>query len=61
MRFLAAAVHYAVEVTVLIAMALVAIIVWPIVAIYRLIRWAELQVVYGGDKQARDKDRWRGD
>lgn len=59
MRYLAGVAHYAEAAIILASLALVTIVILPVVAAYRLARWAELQTIYDGDEQARDKDRWR--
>lgn len=61
MRYLAIAVHFAETAVLLAFLALFAMGALPVVAMYRLARWAELQVAYGGDERARDKDKWRLD
>lgn len=61
MRYLAIAVHYAETAVLLAFLAFFTMVALPVVAMYRLARWAELQVAYGGDERARDKDEWRGE
>lgn len=59
MRYLAATIHIAVESLTAICLIALAIVVLPFIGLYRLARWAELHAVYGGDRKARDKERWR--
>lgn len=59
MRCLAAAIYFAVGTLMAACLAVLAILALPFIWLYRLVRWAELQAVYGGDEEARDKDRWR--
>lgn len=60
MHVLAVIVHYTATAVMIGAALVIAAIILPFVAVYRMLRWAELQYVYRGDAQARDKDRWRG-
>lgn len=60
MRALAAIVHYTAAAVMIGAALIITAIILPFVAFYRTVRWAELQYVYRGNVQARDKDRWRG-
>lgn len=60
MRFVASVVDGIAAFLAVATAAAVVIVALPFIAVYRLLRWAELQYVYGGDTKARDKDRWRG-
>lgn len=60
MRYLAAAIHIAIQTLVTVCLVVLVLVALPFVGLYRLARWAELQAVYGGDEKARDKERWRG-
>lgn len=59
MRYLAAAIHFAVATFMTACLAVLVVVAAPFIGLYRLARWAELKAVYGGDEKARDKDRWR--